>query len=379
MPAQEPIMTEPATVHVALGARAYDIYCHASFAALPETLAPLVRARQCAVITNTTLQPLYAAPVQQALAAADATTHVLTIPDGEQHKTMATAERLLDQMIGAELDRGSVVVALGGGVVGDIAGFVAAVYMRGIDFVQIPTTLLAMVDSSVGGKTGVNLALGKNMVGAFHQPRRVYINWGALQTLPAREFRAGYAEVIKYGMIADAALFALLEEETPVLLQSVTAAPPQVPPVIARIIARCCAIKADVVVADEREGGLRAILNYGHTFGHAIEQLTGYGTYAHGEAVAMGMHAAALLGRELGMCPAELVARQRALLLAAGLPVKFPALALNAVLAAFRHDKKTRAGTLRFVLPRAIGTVEVIENPPAPALRAALLAAQAAI
>ncbi len=372
-------MSEATKISVALGARSYDIHCCASFAALTATLAPLVRGRRCAVITNTTLQPLYGAPVQAALVAAGATPHWIVMPDGEPHKNLATAERVLEQMTTAALDRSSLVVALGGGVVGDIAGFVAGVFMRGIEFVQIPTTLLAMVDSSVGGKTGVNLALGKNLVGVFHQPRCVYINWGALQTLPAREFRAGYAEVIKYGMIADADLFARLERETPALLCAITAVPPTVPTVVGSMIECCCAIKARVVSADERENDLRAILNYGHTFGHAIEQVTGYGTYAHGEAVALGMHAAALLACELGLCPITLVQRQRALLEAAGLPVRFPALGLDLVLAAFQRDKKTRAGSVRFVLPRAVGQVELVNDPPVAAMRAALRAAQAEI
>jgi len=359
-------------LRIDLGDRSYPIVFSGSFDLLADAARPCVAGRACAVVTNEAVGGLYGDAVCAALEAAGGRAQRFLLPDGEERKNLRTLECLLEEFARAGMSRTAVVVALGGGVVGDVAGFAAAAYMRGVDCIQVPTTLLAQVDSSVGGKTGVNLAAGKNLAGAFHQPRLVFINWNTLATLPPREARAGYAEVIKYGVIADAPLFEQLERETPGIIAALCATPARIPAALGAIIRRCCAIKADVVGRDEREGGLRAILNYGHTFAHAVEALTAYGEYVHGEAVAIGMHAAARLAAGLGLCDAALVARQARLLEAAGLPTAFPALEFDAVLAAFGRDKKSRGATLRFVLPRRIGAVEIIENPDMTALRAAI-------
>ena len=265
------------------------------------------------------------------------------------------------------------VVALGGGVVGDLAGFCAGIYQRGIAFVQVPTTLLAMVDSSVGGKTGVNHPRGKNLIGAFHQPRLVLIDPDTLSTLPQREFQAGMAEVIKYGVIGDAALFEQLEraaaQDPSGGLASLEALGPEL---LHTILERSAAAKAAVVAADEREGGLRAILNYGHTLGHVVETLSGYNTWLHGEAVAMGMLAAGEIAVALGMWSASEQNRQRALIAAAGLPQRWPALAENAVLTCLQADKKVRDGKVRFVLPSAIGQVSIRDDVTSDTIVAAL-------
>jgi len=363
-------------VRVELGARSYAMHVAASFEGLADVLAPFVRGRRCAIVSNTTVWPLYGAAVAQAVEAGGGNGTPVLMPDGEAYKTLAVFERLMEECVAAGLDRGSVIIGLGGGVVGDVAGFAAASYMRGIGLVHVPTTLLAQVDSAIGGKTGVNLSSGKNLVGAFYQPRAVYINWGTLASLPARELRAGYAEVIKYGMIADAVLFAQLERETPAIMAARAQGCTAVPDVLGGIIRRCCEIKAQVVASDERESGLRAVLNYGHTFAHAIETLTHYRTYVHGEAVAIGMHAAASYACALGLCGAELVTRQRRLIEAAGLPVRMPRLDVDALLAAFGRDKKTRGGTLQFVLPEAIGRVRLVSGCDEGVLRACLAAWQ---
>ena len=273
----------------------------------------------------------------------------LVIPSGEPSKSLATYGRVLDFMAEHRLDRSSVLVAIGGGVIGDLAGFAAASFLRGIAFWQVPTTLLAMVDSSVGGKTGINLAAGKNLVGAFHQPTQVFVATGLLATLPAREFAAGNAEVIKYGLLGDPDLLARLER-APLTRES---------PDLASVIRRCCEAKARVVEADEFERaaqGGRALLNLGHTFGHAIEQATGYGAYLHGEAVAIGLAAAARLSQKLGyLSPADL-ARVESVIAAHNLPVRLrEPLALNVLTAAMGRDKKVRAGRLRFVVLRKLG------------------------
>jgi 3-dehydroquinate synthase len=268
---------------------------------------------------------------------------------GESAKSISTLGRVLEFLAEQRLDRGGVLFAVGGGVIGDLGGFAAATYLRGIDFYQVPTTLLAMVDSSVGGKTGINLAAGKNLAGAFHQPRGVFIATDLLRTLPPREFAAGMAEVIKYGLLGDAELFALLESH-PLSVHS---------PELADVIRTCCAIKARIVEADERElakDGGRALLNLGHTFAHAIEQVAGYGHYLHGEAVAIGLGAAARLSAKLGSVSTAEVARIEAVLQAHALPVRLKEpLPLNALLAAMARDKKVRAGLPRFVVLNKIG------------------------
>jgi 3-dehydroquinate synthase len=270
-------------------------------------------------------------------------------PAGEGTKSLAELGRVLDFLAAARLDRTAVVFAVGGGVIGDLAGFAAASYLRGIDYFQVPTTLLAMVDSSVGGKTGINLTAGKNLVGAFHQPRGVFIATGLLATLPAREFAAGMAEVIKYGLLGDPALFSALQR-SPVTVAS---------PELSATIRQCCRIKAAIVAADERElapEGGRALLNLGHTFAHAIEQVSGYGVYLHGEAVAIGLAAAARLSHRLGYLPESAIAQIEAVLVAHALPVRLRSpLPLGPLLAATGRDKKVRAGVLRFVVLRSIG------------------------
>ncbi len=365
-PAMQEEMSE-LTVH--LGERSYAIHFADSFDGLSDALEPFVARRVCAIVSNPTVWPLYGEAVASAVAAAGGTPKRVLIPDGELYKNLQEFEKLLDGLVQGGLDRSSVLVALGGGVVGDVAGFAASAFMRGIPYIQIPTTLLAQVDSSVGGKTGVNLSSGKNLAGAFYQPRLVFINWNTLTTLPLREIRAGYAEVIKYGMIADADLFELLEERTGEIFSALTEGPPRVPDVLGRIIRRCCEIKAEVVAEDERERGRRAILNYGHTFAHAVESLTKYETYVHGEAVAIGMHAAAVFAGSLGMCDERLIQRQSALLNAAGLSTKFPSLQTEEVIAAFYRDKKTEASVVKFVLPRSVGNVEIVKNPDLNALK----------
>jgi 3-dehydroquinate synthase len=272
------------------------------------------------------------------------------VAPGEGSKSIAELGRVLEFLAGQRLDRGSVLFAVGGGVIGDLGGFAAASYLRGIDYIQVPTTLLAMVDSSVGGKTGINLAAGKNLAGAFHQPRGVFIATGLLATLPPREFAAGMAEVIKTGLLGDAGLFAELER-APLTVASAG---------LAGVVRRCCAIKARVVEADERElaqDGGRALLNLGHTFAHAIEQVAGYGTYLHGEAVGIGLGAAARLSQKLGKLSSADAARVEAVLAAHGLPVRLRTpLPLASLLASMGRDKKVRAGELRFVVLTAIGT-----------------------
>ncbi|MEY4771013.1 3-dehydroquinate synthase [Vulcanococcus sp.] len=320
------------------------------------------------VVTNPVVNGHYGATALASLRAAGYDAHLLEIDAGEDQKTPATVALIHDAAFAQKLERGSLIVALGGGVVGDMAGFAAASWLRGIAVVQVPTTLLAMVDAAIGGKTGVNHPGGKNLIGAFHQPRLVLIDPQCLATLPPREFRAGMAEVIKYGVIGDGALFADLEAAGKRL-----AAMDQLPPtLLQQILERSAAAKAKVVAADEREGGLRAILNYGHTLGHVVEALCGYGTYLHGEAVAIGMVAAGELSLELGLWSADDQRRQRQVIAAAGLPVRWPELQAEAVLACLQGDKKVRDGRVRFVLPTALGAVEIRDDVSGPQVLAAL-------
>ena len=276
---------------------------------------------------------------------------------GEDQKTPATVALIHDSAFSHHLERGSLIVALGGGVVGDMAGFAAATWLRGIAVVQVPMTLLAMVDAAIGGKTGVNHPGGKNLIGAFHQPRLVLVDPTTLNTLPEREFRAGMAEVIKYGVIGDPTLFGDLE-----MAGSIDSAKAVGGTMLRRILERSAGAKARVVAADEREGSLRAILNYGHTLGHAVETLTGYGTYLHGEAVALGMLAAGTLAEAMGLWSAEDNRRQRQLIAGAGLPLQWPRLEADAVMGCLRNDKKVRDGRLRFVLPTAVGNVSIRDD-----------------
>ncbi len=309
------------------------------------------------LVTNPVVHDHYGASVQASLEASGFTVSVLVIDAGEDQKTPATVARIHDAAYAQKLERGSLIVALGGGVVGDMAGFAAATWLRGIAVVQVPTTLLAMVDAAIGGKTGVNHPGGKNLIGAFHQPRLVLIDPATLATLPVREVRAGMAEVIKYGVIGDAALFEALEAAGDI--SSIESLGPDL---LQTVLERSAAAKARVVAADEREGGLRAILNYGHTLGHVVETLSGYGTWLHGEAVAIGMVAAGEIARGMGLWGADEQRRQCALIRAAGLPVQWPDLHDSAVLTCLQADKKVRDGRVRFVLPHGIGSASVRDD-----------------
>ena len=334
-------------VNVALGASSYPILIGSALLGAPATYAQAARGAQALIVTNTTVGPLYAQALAAALVPHHAQVRTLALPDGEQYKNWETLNLVFDELLAHGGDRKTTLYALGGGVVGDMAGFAAACFMRGVPFVQVPTTLLAQVDSSVGGKTAINHPLGKNMVGAFYQPKLVVCDLDVLKTLPARELSAGLAEVIKYGPIHDMAFFDWIEAHIDALRTLEPAA-------LAHAVQRCCEIKAEVVGQDERESGLRAILNFGHTFGHAIEAGMGYGAWLHGEGVGAGMVMAAELSRELGLVDAAFVERLTRLIGRAGLPVRGAVLdaADNAgrYLTLMRVDKKAEAGEIRFVL-----------------------------
>jgi 3-dehydroquinate synthase len=354
------------TVTVALGERSYPVHIGAGLLAeAGARLAPLLAAPRAVIVTNPVVAAHWLAPLRGSLAAAGIAGETILVPDGETHKTWATLHDVLTRLLELRAERSTTVIALGGGVVGDIAGFAAAICQRGMPFVQLPTTLLAQVDSSVGGKTGVNHPLGKNMIGAFHQPRAVLIDIDCLATLPERELAAGLAEVIKYGAIRDRAFFDWLEANVDALRARDAAA-------LTHAVAESCRIKAEIVAADEREGGERALLNFGHTFGHAIEAGLGYGSWLHGEAVATGMAMAAALSARLGLIAVADAARLGALLRAARLPVDPPPLGADRYLALMGHDKKVMAGAIRLVLLRALGDAFVTADVPSADLRAAL-------
>jgi len=356
----------PTTITVPLAAKPYPIVLGAgSLASLAELLmAEGIRAdTRVLLVTNPEVERHYGAPCRRSLEETGFPVQTLVIEAGEDQKTPATVALIHDAAFAAKLERGSLIVALGGGVVGDMAGFAAATWLRGIAVVQVPTTLLAMVDAAIGGKTGVNHPGGKNLIGAFHQPKLVLIDPAVLHTLPEREFRAGMAEVIKYGVIGDPALFGDLEaaaQRDP--LSGLANRESVGERLLERLLERSASAKAKVVAADEREGGLRAILNYGHTLGHAVETLSGYGTYLHGEAVGLGMLAAGEISLAMGLWRPEDQQRQRAVIAAAGLPLAWPALDPQAVLACLQGDKKVRSGRVRFVLPTAIGAVEIRDD-----------------
>ncbi len=338
------------TVNVDLGRTTYPIDIGAGLLGDGATLARRVPGADLLVLSNETIAPLYLSRVRAGLPGRRIGECIL--PDGERHKTLATASRVFDALVEQRFNRDAVLVALGGGVVGDVGGFAAACYQRGIRFVQLPTTLLAQVDSSVGGKTGVNHPGGKNLIGAFHQPVAVVADTDCLGTLADRELRAGLAEVVKYGCIADAALFEWLERSVPRLLA-------REPEALAEAIGRSCEIKAAIVARDEREDGVRAILNFGHTFGHAIEAATGYERYLHGEAVAIGLAIAADLSARIGLVDRSVPQRLRALLRAAGLALEAPRIGAARARALIGMDKKVRGGAVRLVLLAGLGVAEL--------------------
>ena len=346
LPLSEPGSVTTATVNVALGNRSYPIVIGRKLLGGNYDVSAHLPGPDCLVVSNETVGPLYLERLRQNLP--NRNVEALLVKDGESWKTLATASSVLDRLVGMRARRDATVIALGGGVVGDIAGFAAACYMRGVAFVQVPTTLLSQVDSSVGGKTGVNHAGGKNLIGAFHQPRLVLIDTDTLATLPDREFRAGLAEVIKHGAIADADFFAWLEENIVSLLEKDADA-------LGLAVRRCCEIKASIVAEDETEQGRRALLNFGHTFAHAIENSLGYGEWLHGEAVAAGM----VMAAELSDIEQQQRDRLRKLLETAGLPVTPPSLGADRLRESMDLDKKARAGQLRFVLLDRIGAARV--------------------
>ena len=336
--------------------RSYPIHIGPNLLAQGDLLRALVGDRNVCLVTNETIAPLFQSSVLNALHDNDAASRKVTVvelPDGEAHKTLASYERILTSALEDKHERSTVFIALGGGVIGDMTGFAAASFLRGADFIQVPTTLLSQVDSSVGGKTGVNHPMGKNLIGAFHQPIGVIIDTQTLETLPDREYAAGMAEVIKYGLIADANFFDYLIGHTEALVRRDEA-------LLADVIARCCAIKADVVKRDEREGGVRAILNFGHTFGHAIEKEQGFGVWLHGEAVAAGMAIAARISAGRGAIEPGTVAALDGFLQAFSLPIHAPdGMGVDAFMSAMQGDKKVQAGKIRYVLLESLGNAFV--------------------
>jgi 3-dehydroquinate synthase len=354
---------QPAVLPIDLGERSYPIVIGSGLLGDAGLLARHVQARDLLVVTNETVAPLYLVKLQAGLAGKRV--RAVVLPDGEQYKTLGVLERVFDALVDARMNRDACVIALGGGVVGDMAGFAAACYQRGIDFVQVPTTLLAQVDSSVGGKTGVNHPRGKNLIGAFHQPRAVLSDLDTLRTLPARELRAGLAEVIKYGLIDDEDFLQWIERHVDDLLALEMHS-------LATAVRRSCEIKARIVAADEREHGQRALLNLGHTFGHAIETAAGYGEWLHGEAVGLGMLLAADMSQRLGWIDAADVARVRELLARAGLPVAAPPIGAARAFELMGMDKKVLQGQIRLVLLRRLGEGVVSGDYPADLLQATL-------
>ena len=353
------------TLTVALGERSYPIHVGTHLLSEIAALLPLPRPRRAVVVTNATVAQFHLESLRAGLSAAEIRHDEIVVPDGEEHKNWETLYRIHTRLLELGAERSTLMIALGGGVVGDLAGFAAATYQRGMPLVQIPTTLLAQVDSSVGGKTAVNHPLGKNMIGAFYQPLAVMIDTSTLATLPSREYVAGIAEVIKYGAIRSPKLFEWLEESIDRLVAGEAAA-------VTHAIVESCAIKAEIVAADEREAGERALLNFGHTFGHAIEAGAGYGTWLHGEAVAAGMLLAAELSVRISGLPSADRDRLRVLLQRAGLPTRAPALAIDVYLELMARDKKVHAAKMRFVVLKALGHAVVRGDVPDADVRALL-------
>jgi 3-dehydroquinate synthase len=351
------------TLRVELGPRSYDIAVTSyDLGGVGAFARERSRGTSALVITDEHVAP-HAQAVLGSLQAAGFATGLAVRPSGEAQKSLGVAAELYDRLVDLPADRRTLVAAVGGGVIGDLAGFVAATYARGLDLLMVPTTLLAMVDSSVGGKVAINHSRAKNLIGCFHQPRGVWIDTAVLVTLPDREYRSGLAEVVKYGVILDPELFAYLETNVAAILQ-------REPTVVEHMVTRCCRLKADVVEKDEREEtGLRAILNYGHTFAHAFETAAGYGGWLHGEAVAAGMVSASRLAQEHKLIPAALTERQTALLRAFGLPVAPERWDVEQLLATMRSDKKAVAGKMRFILPRRLGEVALFDDVPEDTVR----------
>ena len=317
-------------------------------------IAPYISGQQVLIVTNETIAPLYLQPLQRQLEA-DFTVAVCVLPDGEQYKHQESINRIYDALMAAHFNRDVTLIALGGGVIGDMTGFAAASFMRGVDFIQIPTTLLSQVDSSVGGKTGINHPQGKNMIGAFWQPRMVLADMSTLQTLPARELSAGLAEVIKYALIMDHDFLTWLEDNMAAMMALDLT-------VLGQAVKRCCEYKAKVVAQDEREAGVRALLNFGHTFGHVIETHQGYGNWLHGEAVAAGMVQAAELSERLGWIGADEVARVKRILISANLPITPPPIAVDTALRLMGHDKKVKHGQIRLILLKSLGEAVLTDD-----------------
>ena len=355
-------------LRVALGERSYPIHIGSGLLDQEALYAPHVAGRTAAIVTNGTVGPLYAARVEAALVRAGATPLVITLPDGEEHKDWRTLDLIFSDLLRARADRRTVLVAVGGGVVGDMAGFAAATYQRGIAHLQVPTTLLAQVDSSVGGKTAINHPLGKNMVGAFHQPCAVVADTATLASLPPREYAAGLAEVAKYGAIRDLPFLDWIEANADALLR-------RDPTALAYAIRRSCEIKAEVVAEDERESGVRALLNFGHTFGHAIESAAGYGKWLHGEAVAAGMALAARFSVRKGRLAAAKAERLVALLVRLGLPVRASGFAPDTWLEYMGRDKKNEDGRVTLILLDDLGRASVVKDTQVEELRSFLAAA----
>ena len=354
------------TINIDLGDRSYPIYVGDQLIDNPTILLNHIHTHTVVVVTNTTVAPLYLDTVTQSLGD---NTHIIPIilPDGEQYKNTETLNTIYEVLLKNKCDREVMLIALGGGVIGDITGFAAASFMRGVKFIQIPTTLLSQVDSSVGGKTGINHALGKNMIGAFYQPQCVIADVGLLKTLPARELSAGLAEVIKYGLIRDAAFFVWLEKTMPSLIN-------KDPSTLIEAVIRSCENKADVVAQDEFESskGIRATLNLGHTFGHAIEHAMGYGNWLHGEAVAAGMVMAAFLSQELGWLKPDEFDRTKQLIAHANLPINPPDISVDQFMGLMQSDKKSQRGRIHLILQKTIGEAILTSDYPEALLRKTL-------
>jgi 3-dehydroquinate synthase len=349
------------TLSVALGERSYPIHIGAALLGRADLIVPFLARKSVAVVTNTTVAPLFLEQLARALAREGVEVVRVVVPDGEEHKDWSTLNAVFDALLEKRCGRDTTLIALGGGVIGDLAGFAAATYQRGVQYVQVPTTLLAQVDSSVGGKTAINHPLGKNMIGAFHQPRLVLADMDTLKTLPERELRSGLAEVIKHGLVRDAAFFAWLEANVGRLLARDAGA-------LEHAVMRSVTIKAEIVGQDERESGLRRVLNFGHTFGHAIETGLGYGTWLHGEAVAAGMAMAADLSRQLGYLSEADTGRIRSLLERAGLPTAARGIPPSRMQQLMSLDKKVKEGRINFVLLERLGAATLRDDIPVAAL-----------